>query len=273
VCWKIRRCLSDKAGDVWDENFRHDYSTNADFGEPMDYQPGLNEDDDQDCLIVSHCTNPLVTNDYSGDDKEIETNQCTADRIRKKNARAAKKKQRAKDLKALQQQAKSNAKSRPKSAKSQSRPLVESPSATDLPKVDDAAEPSRKKSRTKSTKSQSRPLSPSATDLPKVDDAAEPSRTKSRTKSTKSQSCPLSPSATDLPQFVCDDAASQSKQKKLQTQQRQQEKTKERIKKYDTMVDSMAKWFHDVYRKDTGTERGLGIFASRRIQIGMPTAK
>jgi hypothetical protein len=42
---------------------------------------------------------------------------------------------------------------------------------------------------------------------------------------------------------------------------------------YDRTVDTMCEWLDDVYRKDTGSERGLGVFAARRIASDRPCAK
>jgi phage-related minor tail protein len=201
-----------------------------------------NENSDSECEFVSHTPKPqpLITLDFVGDDEHVAENSCTAERMQKKHARQSKKKQMSKELKMIQKQSKQSKREAAKAQKSQSK--------------SDAAK--AKKSRQQQAK-------------PAKSDAA--AAKKFRPKSTKVKS----PSALELPEVheAAEQSESMSSQKKLQKHQRQKQQQQERTAKYDAMVDNTAQWIHDVYRKDTGTERGLGVFASRRIEIGKPTAK
>jgi hypothetical protein len=196
----------------------------SNLGDGDNDQIELNEDADSECILVSHCPNPLVTIDYAGDDEQVAENSCTAERMQKKHARQSKKKQMVEGLKSIQKKSRQSKMDAAKAKKLQAK--------------SDAA---TAKQQAKQAKSDAKKIA-TAKKLPEVHEAAE-----------QSESMPC--------------------QKKMQKHQRQQQKQQERMKRYDTMVDNTAIWYHDVYRKDTGTERGLGLFASRRLEIGKPTAK
>ena len=68
-------------------------------------------------------------------------------------------------------------------------------------------------------------------------------------------------------------ALQSSEQKKKSLSKKSAHLQKQNMAIYDRTVDTMCEWLDDVYRKDTGSERGLGVFAARRIASERPCAK
>ena len=234
----------------------------------------LAQDGSEDMVCTGYTPAPFVTSDFeSGFDDPVEPNPVTLARQNSKNSRKLKKTNMQKDLKVYKNNEKDamrlNNKKQKEKEKDDKKAKALLKKGSTKPKA-----PNIKKAKSRST-----PVTPNPEEHDAdAEDGVQSQQQAAKIKKAKSRSTPVTPNPEEHDADAEDGVQLQQEQQhqdqmikrqKLDEHQAQKRKPKairkqtKELQLFESMTEQMCKWNIDVHRKNSGEERGLGIFALR----------